>query len=52
MKRTFREGDLVTVKHIGGCRIIKIEQQPDGSKSYLLKKGATLFAVNEMQLAQ
>lgn len=52
MNKNFRVGDLVSVKHIGGCRIIRIEQQPDGSVCYLLKKGATLFAVNEMQLAQ
>ena len=50
MKRTFREGDLVTVKHIGGCRILKIEKQPDGSKSYLLKKGIVLFTVNDTQM--
>ena len=50
MKRKFREGDLVTVKHIGGCRIIRIEKQPDGSKSYLLKKGSVLFTANDAQM--
>ena len=52
MKKTFREGDLVTVKHIGGCRIIKIEMQPDGTRSYLLKNGSMLFAANDAQMQE
>lgn len=40
----------MTVRHIGGCRIVKIEKQPDGSLSYLLKKGSALFSANELQM--
>lgn len=46
----FKVGDLVTVKHIGGCRIIKIETQPNGEISYLLKKGAALFSATIAQM--
>lgn len=48
MQNKYRNGDLVNVKHIGGCRIVKIEKQPDGTMCYLLKKGAKLFAVNSI----
>ena len=51
MQNKYRNGDLVNVKHIGGCRIVKIEKQPDGTMCYLLKKGAKLFAVNSISTA-
>ena len=48
MKCNFKIGELVKLKHIGGCRIIKIEKQPDGSTCYLLKKGMRLFTASEI----
>lgn len=46
---THKVGDLVNVKHIGGCRIVRIEKQPDGNTCYLLKKGSRLFTVNSIE---
>lgn len=46
---TRKVGDLVNVKHVGICRIIRIEHLPDGQICYLLKKGSRLFTVNSIE---